>query len=439
MKVLNKKIIAVCCIWSITSLSFSPFFAKKAEAQWIVWDPGNFAPNALTAFNTTLQSPVKEFGLDTIAWMLVNIIIERMAASTVNWINNGFRGSPAFVTDPETYFRNIGDKVTGQIIYNHPDLRFMCAGIRTKVQIALTQNYIRPFNYQCTLGQIDRNFDGFMNDFNQGGWDGFIQLSQNSQNNPLGLYNSWNDERLNRVNSALQRKQEELSQGRGFLSWKSCAQWSEPIAGYTTEARQGVTGLPEDEENSQFGEIPARDVSGIPPKCIKEQVNTPGSVIETQLNSVLGIGNSRLQVADEINEIISALLNQLAARIIGGVGKGLRALGGRDNNTSSRPYFEQLRNASLTDVIPMPANGQCPDYYIVISAEECGTNDQIREDFIRVRAAEAAAETAIEEGRREGQNLPPPPGSQTSVQPLPTPPRARTAPADTSGFGTTTP
>ena len=416
-----------CCEYLITlalilTFIFSPLLTNKASAflgiadyafsfetnpALVVSAPVSATANTITAYNTTLQSPVKEFALDTIAWMLVNVIIERLAASTVNWINSGFRGSPAFVTDPETYFRNIGDQVAGQLIYNHPDLRLMCAPLRAKVQIALTQNYIQPFYYQCTLGQIVNNFDNFMNDFNQGGWDGFIEVSQRSQNNPLGLYNQLQNEMNIRISSSFGQKQQELSQGRGFLSWKSCGQWSEPSPGYTSEARIGVTGLPEDEVDNQFGEIPAREVAGVPAKCIKEQVNTPGSVIETQLNSVLGLGNSRLQVADEINEMISALLNQLAARIVGGVGKGLRSLGGRGSGSDGGTYFEQLRNASLTNIIPMPPSRKCPDYYVAISESECGTNDLIRKSFTRAREAEAATRAAIEESRRNAQqNLP---------------------------------
>ena len=445
---LNKKIIAVCCLVSIISASFLPIFAKKAEAQWVVFDPGNFVPNTLTAvsttisaaanivtaINTTLESPVKEFGLDTIAWMLVNIIIERIAASTINWINSGFKGSPAFVTNPEKYFKNIADQTAGQLIFNHPDLRFMCAPLRARVQIALTNSYRQPYNYQCTLGAIERNFDGFMNDFNQGGWDGFIQVSQNSQNNPLGLYNQMQNQMNVSIGSALGQKHEELSWGKGFMSFRTCGKWA------STPGIEGGGSSEEDTTVNDEGGNPNNDYEGgktpdqIPSNCESYNISTPGSVIEGKLLDVLGSGMGRLEVADEINEIISALLNQLAGRIIGGVGKGLRALSGKDNNGSNVSYFEQLKNASLTDTKPMPSNGKCPDYYVAISAEECGTNDLIRQSFIEARDADAKARAAIDEGRRQGQNMPPPPPLPPCTgSPLcPTPPPPLICPADGS-------
>lgn len=347
MKSSIKKIIATSCLLSLISISFLPTFAKKAEAQWVTFD-------VPTEVATIVYGPIKEFALDTIAWAVVNMIIERMAASTVNWINNGFKGSPAFVTNPEAYYKRIGDQVTGQLIFNHPDLRFMCSSLRTKVQIALTNTYRQPYNYQCTLGQIDRNFDGFMNDFNQGGWDGFIQVSQNSQNNPLGLYNSWNSERLSRANSALQTKQEELNQGKGFLSWKSCAQWSQPGTSYTQEARRSFGGI-DAEGNEEFIEIPEKTIEGSPPVCIKPVTNTPGSVISEQLNQTLGIGSGRLQVADEINEMISALLNQLVSKALGAVGKGLRSLSSPSSGSNNTGIF--------TDQLATATESNAPDPY----------------------------------------------------------------------------
>ena len=392
------------------------------------------AANTVTAVNTTLESPVKEFALDTIAWLIVNMVIERIAASTVNWINSGFKGSPAFITNPEAYFKRIADQTAGQIIFNHPDLRFMCSSLRAKVQIALTQNYIQPYNYQCTLSDAGRNFDNFMNDFNQGGWDNFIEVSQRSQNNPLGLYNQLNNQMNVQIGSSLGQKQEELNWGNGFLSWKSCAQWSEPGTAYTSPARTGYTGVPLDDGSGQYtdeyAEIPEKTTEGTPPVCIKPVVNTPGSVISEQLNSVLHIGNDRLQVADEINEIISALLNQLVGRIVGGIGKGLRALSSPGSGSNGEIYANQLQNATTQDRVPMPANGRCPAGYAALSYDECGSNTLIRRLADEAIAAQAAAQAAINAAQQAGQGLPPPstPFSPTLPPPTPTPPATCPAP-----------
>ncbi|HEY4515957.1 MAG TPA: hypothetical protein VJH67_02090 [Candidatus Paceibacterota bacterium] len=319
----SRKIIANFLLFSVIGISLSPLFTRKAEAQWVVYDPANFAVNAMTAANTTANTWGKEFGLDTIAFIIINMIIERVAASTVNWINSGFQGSPAFVTNPEAYFKKIGDQVAGQLIFNHPDTRFMCAPFKARVQIALSQAYLNPFgNFQCSLSRVVRNFDNFMNDFSDGGWEGFIELTQNSQNNPLGSFN----QRMNQINlsvgNSLGQANKELDWGKGFLSFrKPCTKLNE------FESREFLT-------DEQYDALPCLDS---PP------IETPGSVVESQLNQTLQIGNSRLQVADEINEIISALLNQLVGKALG----GLLSLGKPDpSNANSQSYLEQLQTAT---------------------------------------------------------------------------------------------
>src|SRR3989338_8596398 len=110
MKEFNKKVIVLILVITFV---FSPLLARKAEAQWVVFDPANFA--------NTLANMLKDYGLDTIAWQIVNMVIERMAASTVKWINSGFKGSPAYVTDPESYFTKIGDDLSVRYIFSNPN------------------------------------------------------------------------------------------------------------------------------------------------------------------------------------------------------------------------------------------------------------------------------------------------------------------------------
>jgi hypothetical protein len=56
----------------------------------------------------------------------------------------------------------------------------------------------------------------------------------------------------------------------------------------------------------------------------------------------LGLGSDKLAVADELNEIVSALLNKLVSSVIGGIGKGLRGLSNPDPATGNQVFTEQL-------------------------------------------------------------------------------------------------
>lgn len=358
MKKISSKIIALILIFVF---SLSPIVAIRADAQWVVWDPGNFVPN--------VSGQIKDYGLDSVAWIIVNLVIERMAASTVNWINGGFKGSPAFITDPSKYYSDLGNKIAGQYIFSNPNLNFLCGPISARVRLALAQNYINDNRvWQCKLTDAYGNMQDFLNDFDNGGWDKFFTMSQNPTQNPIGAYVIAQSELSAQISTRQGQKKEELSWGSGFLSYKSCARWetvAQPsglgtIVGDTVDP---ITGIPQDTlpadtrsslERSLMVDTPDGPLAlgdGNGQKCAEERTNTPGSVIQTKLNDVLNVGNDKLAVADEINEIVSALLTQLVNHVVGGIGKGLSGLSRPDSTNNNDSFTSQLTNRNPGDPI----------------------------------------------------------------------------------------
>ena len=57
---------------------------------------------------------IKEYVLDGLAWHIAKIMVQQITASTVQWINSGFSGSPSFLTNPEGYFANVSTVFTIQ-------------------------------------------------------------------------------------------------------------------------------------------------------------------------------------------------------------------------------------------------------------------------------------------------------------------------------------
>lgn len=344
----------------------------KAAAQFggpaFETNPALTLTNPITATNLTGLN-IKDLGADSIAWFIVNTVLERMAASVVDWINSGFNGKPAFLTNPEAYYKNIADGVAGEIIYNHPNFKWMCSPFKVQVQIALQKSYMQPYQFQCTLGDIANNWENFMDDFSAGGWDGFLQLTQTSTNNPVGLYLDWQSQLDSTKEQQKQLKQKELDQGRGFLSFESCDEQGVPVK--RTVVESGHFELQPDGTN-KF--VPGKTKEIEEKQCKKSSTKTPGSVIEGQLNNVLGVGQGRLTQADEINEIISALLNQLMNKALGGL-SGL--VKGKPGNGNESNYLNQLENATEKDLnlvtIPTrvtpstnwkcPPDCQCPTKY----------------------------------------------------------------------------
>lgn len=253
---------------------------------------------------------IKEFALDGIAFDLINIAIEEIAASIIRWINSGFQGSPAFVTDLQALLINIADGVAGDFIYSS-NLDFICSPFELNVRLALELQYTqgRGLGYQpqCRLSEVINNIEGFFaGDFLAGGWDGFIQLNAVPGNNPYGAFLGASHEMEIAIRNAEGRGLRMLDFGQGFLSYERCL-------------------------TTATGE---RECS----------ISTPGQVIEERLNASLGLSENRLMVADEINEIIGALFAQLARQAIAGVG-GLLGLT-QPAYAGGRSFIARLQNDS---------------------------------------------------------------------------------------------
>ncbi|MDP3763912.1 MAG: hypothetical protein Q8Q92_04745 [bacterium] len=248
----------------------------------------------ITIFGFTVPG----FSWDGLAIIITKKFIERMVDSTVNWINSGFEGNPAYVTDPKQYFTDIADGVAGEFI-SGSDLGFLCSPFQTQIRLALQKQYVQLNPFQCTLTQAVGNIDAFYNDFSQGGWDGWFAMTQNNANNPYGSYIDAKVELDSRIASAVGLKNQQLDWGRGFLSFEKCPKGQEldPLLG-TGDCKVAKTIL------------------------------TPGAAIEGQLQNVLGTGLRQLELADEFDELVGALVGQLLQKTVFSV-KGL--FSGHDN------------------------------------------------------------------------------------------------------------
>lgn len=257
---------------------------------------------SIIAANETAQTN-KEFTLDAIAVQAAKIVISNITSSIVTWINSGFEGGPAFVTNPSQFLTDISDQIAGNFIAG-TELGFLCEPFSLDVRLALNLGYSSTFvdrNF-CRLSDVisnTENFTKFTNgDFSQGGWDSWFEITQNPQNNPLGAYLAAQEELALRTARGQSIELTKLDWGKGFLSFRECI------------ANDIETG-----ECTEYGDI-----------------QTPGSVIESQLENTLGTGIRQLELADEINEIVGALVGQLARTVLT---EGLSSFGGGGSSYGS--------------------------------------------------------------------------------------------------------
>lgn len=237
---------------------------------------------------------IKENILDGIGWALAKALVSRMVSSLVTWINSGFEGRPAFVQDIGGFMRDTANQFAGEYIQSLGGIgSFVCSPFQLDIQIALDlpyrQNSVDQPAPTCTLSGIIDNIEGFIDggSFQEGGWKDWFRITATPQTyTPYGSAIAAQAGLRAGIINAQGEEMKLLDFGAGFLSSKHCE---------TIDGKE---------------------------EC---SVVMPGQTIADALTLNLDSGRQTLIQADEFNEIITALLGQLANTAITGA-KGLLGL-----------------------------------------------------------------------------------------------------------------
>lgn len=218
---------------------------------------------------------------DDIAWCIVNTIIDYIVNSTIQWANSGFKGNPAFVRNPEQFFKQLADKEAASFIhelaYNSTGIN-VCAPFRIVIATGLAGSYSGMNNYgrynSCSLSQMQQVAmqSGKYTITTPTDW---IALTK-PQNNVYYSYISAGDELRKRINVRNNTATLDLTINRGFLSYKKCKDNTKP----------------ESKTN------PCDTV-------------TPGVLIADSLSSTLNIPKNRLVSAQKFDQMVDAIVNNL--------------------------------------------------------------------------------------------------------------------------------
>lgn len=283
--------------------------AAKSAASLLV--QGKSLAESVLQTAKTYANHFKEWVGDGLVKYIAQTTLRGITQSVVNWINNDFRGSPSFVTNPEGFLSNLANKVIGKTISEIDPL--WCEPFRLQMNTAFGVGYGfkgAEEELGCKLTDVIANvqgaYDSFVGgNFTQGGWKSWISITGNQQSNGYGAY-------LNTVNkidasiiTAGGREIKLLDWGQGFRSWRKC---EIPGPEVIATDRHGANILDPDD--------PYKYVMK-PGPCEKEgPIETPGSIIQDNLKQALGSDLMGLNFADEINEIIAALANKMVQKVM---------------------------------------------------------------------------------------------------------------------------
>ena len=229
----------------------------------------------------------KECLLDGIVNSMRETLISFIIQSVVRWTNTGFDGNPAYPTNiPLYYLEGIADPVTERVLTG-PETEVVSGPFRRDVRVALAKDYSEttrnPQNrLECAVS--DQKIEAFMGGdfYGGGGWDALFNLSSNSSCNPVFAYYNARDYLNRTIASAQNLEQTKLDQGSGFRTVER-DQTIDLGSGQTTTLRRIVT---------------------------------PGFMIAEHIRQVIGTGLRQSENADEIDEIISALMANIGTEML---------------------------------------------------------------------------------------------------------------------------
>lgn len=284
----------------------------KAEAQTgcIGAIVGGLGLTGLFGLLTVPVNPPPSWGqffidcvLNPLAWYLAKRLIAKMADEIVEWIQDGFNGYPAFISDPGGFMLDVADTAAGDYFFSTSSpFNFICSPFRLDIQIPLILSYYRPRGGEddsgaCKLSEAWANSTDFlaftMGDFTSGGWSDWFDLVARPENNPYSSYLDASTELSMRVGNARGGYEVTLEWGRGFFSM----------------------------EDPETGEMV-----------------TPGTFVESQVQGWVGDTNlDQLELADSLDEVLYALGEQLVSMVLQS-GSGLLGL------SRNNPEYGSLRN-----------------------------------------------------------------------------------------------
>lgn len=341
--------------------AYAPAVAPRAQAQWAVHIVSSSAPTdiamsaatAATAGSTFAQTTILQV-LNGIAWTVAKVAVQSITKSIVNWINSGFQGSPAFVTDLQTNLRQVADAAVNQIAqYALSSATSSSSPFANEAKDAIAAYYLYSSKdaiaaqLKYSLKERVANDKAFLaGDFSQGGFNGWFGASQHPANNPFGVSQITQNAIAKKVVDSANSRLTELGWGKGFISWRgACA-----VAKDTSGNSILTDDFSDPNAKGPTGNVPLSDAD----TCAQYKIDTPGSVVESQLENQLGSGVRQLELADSINEIVGALAGQLVGAVLGGsgglAGASAPASGGGASvlttSTSASTYSAEAANLS---------------------------------------------------------------------------------------------
>jgi hypothetical protein len=260
---------------------------------------------------------------DGLAYALAKQQLVSMTKSTMNWVNSGFNGDPMYVRDMNSLTNSIEGTILQQevnLFKNSPagggdypyGRNFALSQISSfkfgqNASNALKQNLS---NYLSTAPGSDRYVESYTNNFSLGGWNGWLAFTQMPQNNPLGFNMMASQNLADSQNKAVTNTKAEVTQNGGMLDQKKCVMWNmvDDQGDYIYQDVQNENGITSQIKTTYIENPNFKD------ECIQYETVTPGSLIKDKVSKYLNSGETQLELADSLNEVLYSIFGNLISK-----------------------------------------------------------------------------------------------------------------------------
>lgn len=259
----------------------------------------------------------KEGCLDAVLYQTAKNTLSSLLKDTHAWVESGFTrfgepGNRGYIYDIDGFLAGVSDQTYNRFIQEAGEsgvlnpLAGVCEGFADNVLISVSNQYfanqntpsgapapsissVGETNCEGLEGAVgDGDVGQFISgDFSQGGWNAFYQTLESRNASPVGAFLTQEQKLSERVQQARSEDFARLQREGGWLSQVACPE----------NEIDGSTGLCSD------GSEPV--------------IKTPGSVVNETVSNIVGSDFRRLELADEANEIVGALVDQLVSKITG--------------------------------------------------------------------------------------------------------------------------
>ena len=308
------------------------------------------AGNTTTETLTTLKEWAVYIGKELLKAVAKRILAE-MTQATVNWINSDFHGAPLFLENPQSFFTDIAKSELKTIVslYGYDALRYPFGKDFALNAINSYKSQLAD-NAAYTLSNVMNSSEAarYRNDFNYGGWDGFLINTQYPQNNYIGFQMKATEDLAIRIqntfNSSAEKVQKDLQQGMGFLSPQKCPSnpeydkvmanaWQRPSFQYDVPPPDPDSAIGSDAQYAAYNAAMDKwdaDKNKTKEKWAKTNTcpgglvnTTPGSVAGNQVMKALGSSFDQTVMDGAMGNSLSAIFDALLGHFLD---KGLNAL-----------------------------------------------------------------------------------------------------------------